>query len=162
VASTTQGRPVEVTVKPTLAALRKQLDKKRTAVMDLRTPYARASVYLDQQVNKNFKTEGGMVGGWAPFARNGAGVPLVEVADPGRAPAKLLQKTGRLRLSFAPFANKTEAGIGSNVDYAEDHHKGVGVPERQLVPDKGSWKRAATREAREIMAQYNKEALATK
>lgn len=151
---------IEVVVKPTLDELRKRLATKRKAVTDLRTPLARAAVLLDQWVQKNFKTEGGKVGGWTPFAKNAEGVPLVELRDPKRAPAKLLQRTGRLRSSFSPFADKKRAGIGSDIPYAEPHHKGQAwLPERQLLPDKGKAQREVLRAAREIMVDYNAEAL---
>jgi phage gpG-like protein len=150
---------IEVIVKPTLEELRKRLAKKRAAVTDLRTPYARAAVLLDQWVQRNFKTEGGKVGGWAPFAKNKDGVPIVELRDPGRAPAKLLQRTGRLRASFNPMANKKQAGIGSDLPYAKTHHEGIGVPERQLLPDHNPAYKEVMRSAREIMADYNNQAL---
>jgi len=152
---------IEVVVKPTLEELRKRLAKKRAAVTDLRTPYARAAVLLDQWVQKNFKTEGGKVGGWAPFAKNAAGIPIVEVREPDRAPAKLLQRTGRLRSSFNPFANTKQAGIGSDLPYAKTHHEGIGLPERQLLPDHNPAYKKVMRAAREIMADYNAKALKT-
>jgi phage gpG-like protein len=156
------SKHIEVIVKPTIEQLRKRLAKKRAAVMDLRTPYARAAVLLDQWVQKNFKTEGGKVGGWVPFAKNAAGIPLVEIREPDRAPAKLLQRTGRLRSSFNPFANTKQAGIGSDLPYAKTHHEGEGnVPERSLLPSKGTAHREVMRAAREIMADYNRKALNT-
>ena len=156
------SKHIEVVVKPTLEELRKRLDKKRAAVMDLRTPYARAAVLLDQWVQKNFKTEGGKVGGWVPFAKNKDGVPIVEAREPGRAPAKLLQRTGRLRSSFTPFASKSHAGIGSDLPYAETHHKGLGnAPERQLLPDHNPAYKEVMRAAKEIMTDYNAKALRT-
>lgn len=154
------SKGVEVVVKPTIAELRKRLAKKRAAVMDLRTPYARASVLLDQWVQKNFQSEGGKVGGWAPFSP--VTLKIMERTDPGRAPAKLLQKTGALRLSFSPFADKKRAGIGSDLPYAKTHHKGEGrIPERQLLPDKGAAYREVMLSAREIMTDYNAKALRT-
>lgn len=153
---------IQVIVKPTLEALRKRLAKKRAAVMDLRTPYARASVLLDQWVQKNFKSEGGKVGGWLPFAKNKDGIPIVELRNPKRAPAKLLQDTGRLRSSFTPFASKSHAGIGSDLPYAKTHHEGTGnAPERQLLPDHNPAYREVMRSAREIMTDYNAMALKT-
>jgi phage gpG-like protein len=154
------SKAIQVVVKPTLEELRKRLDKKRRAVMDLRTPYARASVLLDQWVQKNFKTEGGKVGGWVPFAKNSAGVPYVELREPDRTPAELLQRIGRLRSSFTPFASKSHAGIGSDLPYAKTHHEGLGnAPERQLLPDHNPAYREVMRSAREIMAEYNDKAL---
>jgi phage gpG-like protein len=144
----------EVVVQPTLKELRKRLAAKRKAVADLRTPLARAAVLLDQWVQHNFKTEGGKVGGWTPFAKNAAGVPIVELRDPERAPAKLLRRKGRLRSSFAPFTTKDTAGIGSELPYSMAHHEGLGLPERRLLPDKGAAKREVLRAAREIMADH--------
>lgn len=152
------SKRVEVTVKPTIAELRKRLAKKRAAVTDLRTPYARASVLLDQWVQKNFKTEGGKVGGWQPFSP--VTLRIMERTDPDRSPAKLLQRTGALRMSFTPFANRQRAGIGSDLPYSKTHHRGEGnVPERQLLPDKGAAHREVMRSAKEIMTDYNAEAL---
>lgn len=154
------SKRIEVIVKPTLAELRKRLAKKRAAVMDLRTPYARASILLDQWVQKNFKTEGGKVGGWTPFST--VTLKIMERTDPGRAPEKLLQKTGALRLSFLPFADKKRAGIGSDLPYAKTHHKGEGhTPERRLLPDHNPERQTVMREAREVMADYNAKALKT-
>lgn len=152
---------IEIIVKPTLEELRKRLAKKRAAVTDLLTPYARAAVLLDQWVQKNIKTEGGKVGGWAPFAKNAAGIPIVELREPDRAPAKLLQRTGRLRSSFNPFASAKHAGIGSDLPYAKDHHEGIGLPERQLLPDHNPAYKEVMRAAKEIMADYNATALKT-
>lgn len=153
------SKPIEVTVRPTLAELRKRLDKKRKAVTDLRVPYARAAVLLDQWVQRNFKSEGGKVGGWKPFAVNKDGVPIVELRNPKRAPAKLLQDTGRLRSSFTPFASRKSAGIGSDLPYAKTHHEGLGPPERQLLPDHNPAYKEVMKAAREIMVDYNLEAL---
>ncbi|MHB1099291.1 MAG: phage virion morphogenesis protein [Burkholderiales bacterium] len=160
-------KTIEVVVKPTLQELRKRLVKKRAAVMDLRTPYARAAVLLDQWVQKNFKTEGGKVGGWQPFAKNAAGIPIVELREPDRAPAKLLQNEGILKASFSPFADTKRAGIGSDMKWddgttVKDHHEGRGqLPARPMLPDSGAAYKEVMRAAKEIMADYNAKALKT-
>jgi len=150
---------LEVTIKPTAQELRKRLRVKRDAVMNLRTPLAQAAVLLDQWVQKNFKSEGGKVGGWAPFKVGGRW----KTNSKGRtfdASAKLLQDTGRLRASFTPFADKKQAGIGSDLPYAKPHHKGEeGLPARPMLPDKNPAKAEVTRAAREVMAAWNKKAL---
>ena len=151
---------VSVKVKPSLQEVRKRLQTMRREVMDIKSPLAKAAIYLDQWVQRNFKSEGGEVGGWVPFKKNKAGIPLVEVQDPGRKPAKLLQKSGRLRLSFAPFSDGKVAGIGSDLPYAKTHHKGEGhVPERQLLPDKGTAKRTVQQRADQILRAHVKGAL---
>lgn len=97
--------------------------------------YKRASVWLHKWVIENFETEGEKVGKWAPFSP--VTLAIIERADPGRMPAKLLQKSGALRQSFVPFANSRNAGVGSALPYAEAHHEGAGrLPERRLLPRK--------------------------
>jgi len=116
--------------KEKLAGLKKAAEEARSNLKNARPAYQRAAVYLDQWVQKNFRTEGGNVGGWEPFDRGGRwrkGYGL-DVS------AKLLQDTGALRLSFKPFATKKTAGIGSDLDYSEFHNEGIGVPERRILP----------------------------
>lgn len=123
----------KLTVQPPLDKVRRDVDDRRKQLADFRTPYARSAVFLDQWVQRNFRTEGGKVGGWKPFSP----VTLAQIAqsDPGRQPAKLLQRTGRLRSSFLPFAENRDAGIGSNLYYAKPHHEGKGrLPKRQMLP----------------------------
>ncbi len=146
---------IEMKMDPPAAVLKARTDKalkglKRSWV---NTSYKQAAVFLDRWVQKNFRSEGGNVGGWEPLApatvlgrirknlrggnfrgvRNvrgfGGAVPLAA------ARFKILQDTGRLRLSFVPFATANNAGIGSDLDYAEAHHEGLGdLPERRLLP----------------------------
>lgn len=90
------------------------------------------AIWLMRWVNNNFKNEGQLVGGWAPFKRGGRIVPGgIDTS------AKLLQKTGRLRASFKPFWSAKTAGVGSDVKYAEYHEFGVpmnNLPERRMLP----------------------------
>lgn len=150
---------IEIIVKPTIEELRKRLAKKRTSVMDLRTPYARAAVLLDQWVQKNFKTEGGKVGGWTPFALGGRWKTHPDGSRTFDPKAKLLQDEGRLKSSFSPFASTKHAGIGSDLPYAKDHHEGIGLPARQLLPDHNPAYKEVLRAAKEIMTDYNATAL---
>lgn len=109
----------------------RDLNKQRIKeLQNLKTPMVKASIYLDRWVQSNFKSEGGKVGGWKPFARGG------RITDNGiDRSAQLLQLTGRLRASFLPFATNKNAGIGSDLDYSEKHHEGEGrIPERRLLP----------------------------
>ena len=151
---------IKVEIKPTLEQVQARLAKKREAVTNLRTPMARAAILLDQWVQKNFRSEGGKVGSWEPFAKNKNGIPFVEAKNPGRAPAKLLQDTGRLRSSFSPFATSKTAGIGSDLPYAKYHHEGTGrLPMRQLLPDKGSALKEVKQAAKEVLSDYVNEAI---
>ena len=119
--------------KPSVQELKKSVEARRKQLANFRTPYTRASIFLDQWVQRNFKSEGGKVGGWKPFAQST--LEHIAQTDPGRQPAKLLQRTGRLRSTFLPFASDDDAGIGSNLFYSKFHNEGLGrLPQRRLLP----------------------------
>jgi phage gpG-like protein len=125
----------EIVSNPSVDKLRESIEERRKQLASFKTPYTRAAVFLDQWVQKNFQTEGGKVGGWKPFSPK----TLEEIAkeDPGRLPAKLLQKTGRMRISFMPFVETDDAGIGTAIPYARSHELGIGrLPQRRLLPTK--------------------------
>lgn len=120
-------------VKPAFDVVRKKAQRKYALLKNLSLPYKRASVYLHKWVIDNFKTEGGKVGGWAPFSP--VTLAIIERTDPGRMPAKLLQKTGALRQSFVPFATNRNAGVGSDLPYSKTHEEGKGrIPSRRMLP----------------------------
>lgn len=109
---------------------RSSLAHKMEPIHDMSGAMYRCSVYLDRWVQTNFRTQGGGVGGWAPFKlggrpTSGGGLDTA---------AKLLQDTGRLKASFIPFHGKFNAGIKSDLDYASTHEKGKGVPQRRMLP----------------------------
>jgi len=81
-------------------------------------PHKKISIMLDRWVQDNFRSEGRKIGGWASIKREG----------------RILQKSGRLRSSFIPFANLKDAGIGSDLPYSEIHEKGIGVRKRRILP----------------------------
>lgn len=93
----------------------------------------KVSIFLMRWYNENFKSEGGKVGGWKPFKLGGRRLPggLIDTS------AKLLQDTGRLRLSINPFFNKRLAGIGSSLKYSITHELGLphkSLPARRMLP----------------------------
>jgi len=144
---------VEEKTKQQLADLKRRYNEAGQEIKQLNNPHARIAVFLDGWVQRNFKTEGGKVGGWKPF-KNGGRVSANEtkgsesfqsyvgfksgggfVADGflDRS-AKLLQDTGRLKLSVIPFSSKANAGIGSDLPYSKPHNEGKGVPKRRILP----------------------------
>lgn len=138
-------------VKPTFDKVRKTAQRKYARLKNLSVPYKRASVYLHGWVIANFKTEGGKVGGWAPFSP--ITLIMIERHDPGRVPAKLLQKTGALRQSFVPFATNRNAGVGSNIPYSKKHEEGQGrIPARRMLPRKPE----VTKDIRTILSDHVK------
>ena len=130
----------KLVVKPTITEIKASLAAKRKAMGDMGTMNAAIATYLDQWVQKNFRSEGGKVGGWKAFAPS----TLRRLEKTSRAPAKLLQDTGRLRSTFLPFADEKQAGIGTNLKsqsgapYPLYHHEGRGnLPQRRLLPEHG-------------------------
>lgn len=120
------------TAEAALKDVRKQNRERIKELQKLDIPMKKASIYLDRWVQSNFKSEGGKVGGWQPFARGGR-----VTSDGIDTSARLLQDTGRLRASFLPFATKKTAGISSDLDYAKTHEYGTGdVPMRRMLPEK--------------------------
>lgn len=93
--------------------------------LNLRAANAKVANFLLLWVDRNFATEGGLVGGWAPFK------------DGGRrgARAKLLQDTGKLRSSFQKYYNDKDARVSTRNSYAQFHHLGTRyLPRRPLLP----------------------------
>jgi len=136
--------PISLEVKPPLDKLKRRREKRVDELKKLEVPNARVATFLDTWVQRNFQTEGGKVGGWAPFAAGGRWVK-------GRgldASAKLEQDTGRLRHSFVPFWSRRNAGIGSDLDYAKKQSKGdptKGLPPRRMLPRKKEVKKDVDR-----------------
>ena len=92
------------------------------------------SVWLLRWVSRNFKTEGGKVGGWLPLrpstiARRRKGG--------GEGRPRILRDTGALEKSIQNFWSKNSAGVGSNLSYAPRHDIGFppdSVPRRRILP----------------------------
>jgi len=112
--------PTQIVIKPTLNKVKAIYIKRMKKLSDLTTPFKKVSIFLDTWVQRNFKTQGGKVGKWDPIYREGM----------------ILQYSGRLKSSFLPFANKKNAGIGSNLPYSKKHNEGIGVKERRMLPEK--------------------------
>ena len=135
-------------------ALASNLSRAARTMGDLAPSMKRVSVVLDQWVQRNFKREGELAGGWTPFKHGGRVVSDPEKATTSRPvfvsfssgagfltdlnvdeSAKLLQHTGALRSSFVPFGGKDVAGIGSDLPYSKPHNEGTGVPKRRMLPE---------------------------
>jgi len=108
--------------------IRAKLKKMSSHIDNMSIPHKKISIMLDQWVQRNFKTQGGQVGGWAAIKREGS----------------ILQLSGRLRLSFIPFFDKKDAGIGSELPYSKKHNEGIGVKKRRILPELSEVKRDIT------------------
>lgn len=149
------GPKLTVKMHPDETVLSARLKRVSRAMGDLFPFHKRASIMLDAWVQRNFKTEGGnLTGGkWPAFAYGGRAVKkaksnAVSIARSSQSlsgsyrgliyidgTAKLLQDTGDLRKSFAPFATAKDAGVGSWLPYSKPHNEGLGpLPKRRMLP----------------------------
>ena len=87
-------------------------------VSNFKEPLTQAAKLIRQDVETNFTTEGGLVGGWAP---------LTESTVKGRMRAgyggahPILQRTGALRRSFYSLVDEKKAIISSKSPYFVYH-----------------------------------------
>lgn len=154
-----------------LADVKARLKAARAKLQDTEPAMRRVAVFLDQWVQRNFQTEGGNVGRWAPFKYGGRLTTKTKLSGGKRvrnkgataqsivgrkhinASAKLLMDTGALRHSFLPFVRGGIAGIGSDLPYSKAHEEGLpenGLPQRRMLPKIGEVRADVT----EIMDQW--------
>ncbi len=126
----------KITMKPTMKQVRAKYKKAIAGVTEFKPMFGKIAIFLDRWNKLNFKTQGGKVGGWKPLKAGGRwkGKGKRRSFDTS---AKILQDTGRLRLSYLPFQSSKEGGIGSELSYAEAHNDGFGrLPQRRMLPEK--------------------------
>lgn len=109
-----------------LTRLQKNLsdEQKEIAVSLRRRLNQRIGIALMAWVNKNWESEGDLVGGWPP--------PKIR-----RNP--LLIKTGRLKASIRRYYDEKEVRIGTSVPYGIYHMFGVpanNLPQRRFLPSR--------------------------
>ena len=116
-----------------LPQVRVRMGKIHAKLKNIEPTHKKISIMLDRWVQENFKTEGGNVGGWAPLKAGGrfTGKGKNRKFDPS---AKILRNTTRLSKSFLPFADKKDAGIGSDLPYSKPHDEGIGIVMRRILP----------------------------
>ena len=123
----------------------RELERLRKKIKHPSEANKNVAVRLERWVHENFDTEGGKVGGWAPYKYGGrvvtkksgkANARSVEGRKYVDASAQLLYDSGNLRGKFIPFWDDTNAGIGTLVPYSVYHETGTKfLPRRQLIPD---------------------------
>jgi phage gpG-like protein len=102
-----------------------------TAAHDTAVPNRQLATQLYSWTLRNFQSGGSMqTPAWAPLKESTA----KQKARKGYSPTPLI-RTGHLRQSFRPFWNKEQAGIGSEVPYAQYHESGTSrLPQRAMLP----------------------------
>lgn len=108
-----------------------RFDRMVTAAHDTSVPNRQLATQLYGWTQRNFQSGGSMqTPVWAPLKASTA----KQKARKGYSPIPLI-RTGHLRQSFRPFWNKEQAGIGSEVPYAQYHEAGTErLPQRAMLP----------------------------
>lgn len=120
-----------VEFRPPLRQVAAAIAARAREMLDRTVPNAQVAAFLDGWVQRNFRGEGALIGGWTPFRRGGRWIPGVGLDTS----AKLLQDTGWLRASFRAFYDSDIVGIGSDVEYSKYHEDGTKtVPQRRMLP----------------------------
>lgn len=104
-------------------------------------------------IQKNFETEGRLVGGWRALSPGYAAWKLRHYG-----PKPILVRTGALKASLMPRGRgnilrvfKSRGEFGSVLPYLTKHQRGIGVPRRQVLFFK------STRIYNRLLAQWVKE-----
>ena len=108
-------------------ALTSIMSKRRDKLANFKRANAKAVVITEKWIQQNFKQEGAMVGGWKKLAPS-------TVAMRRRGSNKILQDTGRLKNEWKKQWTSKYGLIQASMPYAITHHKGLGVPKRQIIP----------------------------
>lgn len=124
-------RKMKVDFRPNLSKLQANNKKRIVQLKQLDRPHKEISIMLLRWVLKNFASEGRLAGGWKPFKLGGRKIGgFIDTS------AKLLQHTGKLRASYAPFSNRRTAGVGSDLFYSKFQNDGTNrLPARRMLPD---------------------------
>lgn len=123
----------DVEFKPNLNQVKKRLTAAKRRMTRMEVAHKKIAIFLDRWNKKNFRSEGGLVGGWTPLKLGGRWVKK----DGTRffdTTAKILRDTGELEKSFLPFHSRRNAGIGSDKPYSKKHEEGEGLPKRRMLP----------------------------
>lgn len=127
---------IKISVRPSIKDVKKKVQRAKDDMEKSHPAMKMIAVFLDQWVQRNFRSQGKNAhsSGWKPLKAGGRWK--------GRGPtrrldtsAKILQATGRLRMSFTPFSSEDNAGIGSELSYSKPHEEGLGhLPQRRMLP----------------------------
>jgi phage gpG-like protein len=87
-------------------------------VTDFSTPLKQASKFILADIEQNFISEGGLVGGWTPLSQS---TILGRIREGYGGAHPILQKTGKLRKSFFSKVSKNKTMITSTSPYFPYH-----------------------------------------
>jgi len=116
--------------------LGRALSRFENAVVNLQPFFTQTATFLETSVGKQFSSQGGRTGGWAPLSPSYAAWKAVNF--PG---APLMVATGALRASLSGRSSDSIREVrrdqlkwGTRVGYAGVHQRGSGnMPQRRVV-----------------------------
>lgn len=135
-----------ISVVPDPKTMLARLKRLSNIISDFSIPNKAAAIKLYGWVQRNFRSEGGKVGGW----------PRSKAAE--RRHGQTLQDSGNLRDSFNPIHTKKLAGVFSPTDYSIDHELGLkGLPVRRMLPtEREAWEEVEPIYEKEFLKMFNK------
>lgn len=95
--------------------------------------FKRSTAVIDGWIQRNFREEGGKVGGWAPLADSTIESRMRRRNKTGAI--RILQDTGTLRMKWKHTWSKDHAAVVSAVEYGIFHETGTKkMPQRRILP----------------------------
>ena len=117
-----------------VSELTRILDVTYTKVINFRKPLKASSKFILEDVERNFATEGSLVGGWESLKESTV-KGRMRLGYGGAHP--ILQRTGKLRRSFYSRVNATRALVSSESPYFPYHQsrlpRKTNLPRRAML-----------------------------
>lgn len=131
----TRRQTTVIEVKVKAGDILARIKRAQEALSDLSQANRDASIAIYSWVMRNFDSDGGNVGGWAPLS------PKYAARKQRRGLTKMLVVTGDMRRGFAYESNDTTARVYNLTPYARYHEEGTSrMPQRRLLPNKAETK----------------------
>ncbi len=109
--------------------LSKSIKKLTGKIKNQTKPYAESKIIMLKDVHQHFKYKQGEDKKWDKLTR----VTLLRRRKKGKG-AKILQDSGRGRMSITAISGMKFAAIGTNLDYMIEHQEGKGkLPKRDFL-----------------------------
>lgn len=115
-----------------VAELHRVLGVAHAKVGNFKVPLTKASGLIMADVQRNFDTQGGLVGGWTPLSAS----TIAGRLRAGYGAGPILQRTGALRKSFYSFVDEKKALVSSRSPYFAYHQSRAArtkIPRRVML-----------------------------
>ena len=104
-----------------------KLNKMLGALRDSSEPLVKSRIWMYKDILEHFEKETGPEGKWQPLKPS-------TIKRRRKGSARILQDTGRLRMSISGYSDNKRAVVGTNLMYARMHQEGKGrVPARPYL-----------------------------